>query len=247
MTAEPWCALGTPYSNPVSGLQMSQSQWPSLPTNIAVGSNPGLFVAHREFTFERPHFVQIAEIISFATPQYTGPVTIFLDSRFNSAKAHISNFRAKTLTLLLGDVMPLVQWRENDERDVAIIFKIEYDGTLSQLTYQGGGYEVPGQIWRNPVMEWSAIRLDHLKELFLALRQAVQGLTIPYVDSVGSSSDNGQGHRLGEEYRPSLTELSNSQWGYLALCYQELFPFGNCYEEFEQLSTFFEVASSTKG
>ena len=96
-------------------------------------------------------------------------------------------------------------------------------------------------------MEWSASDLDDLKELFLVLRQAVQDLQIPYVESVKSTSDNGQGYRGGEEYCPSSVHLINRKWGYLALCYQELFPYGNCYDEFQQLSTLFEVQSSTKG
>ena len=221
---------------------------PSLPTNVMVGSIPPLFAADNEFMFERPHFAQIAEIVSFATPQYTGPITIFLDSHFNITKAHISNLGATAFTLFLGQVLPLIQWRENDERNVAIIFKIESDSTLSHLTFQEGGYGgVTGQIWRNPVMEWSAIRLDDLNGLFLALRQAVQNLPIPFIESIKSTSDNGQGHRLGEEYCPDWGHLSSRQWGNLALCYQELFPYGNCYDEFERLSTLFEVQSSTKG
>jgi hypothetical protein len=196
----PWCTLGIRCSDAISSPQMTLNSWPSLPTDVAIGSTPRLSPANHEFSIERPHFAEIADIISFATPQYTGPVTIFLDSHFNVTKAHISNFRATTFNLLPGQLLPLVQWRENHQRDVAIIFKIESDRILSQLTYDWDDPDpVTGQVCGNPVLEWSANSLDDLKELFLALRQVIQDLSVPCLDSVKSTFDNGERDRLCEE------------------------------------------------
>lgn len=248
LTAEPWCTLGTGYSDAISSPKMTLKSWPSLVTDVTMCWTPRLIAANHEFWIERPHFAEIADIISFATPQYTAPVTIFVDSHINVTKAHISNFRATTFNLLPDQVLPLVQWRENYQRDVAIIFKIESDTILSQLTY---AWDAPdrgsGQICGNPVLEWSVNRLDDLKELFLALRHVIQDLSVPCLDFVKSASDNGDGHEISEEYGPISTHLIFRKWGNLALCYPELFPNGNCYDEVELLSTLFEISSSTKG
>lgn len=128
----------------------------------------------KDFANRRPSFARIAEVISSATPQFTGPVTIFLDSQFQSVKAHISRLRATGYTALPGqsNTLPVVKWRLNDETDVLAIFKVENDGSLSHLTHYGT--EMCGRALSQCFMEWLVPRIEDLKELFIAAEHCFQ-------------------------------------------------------------------------
>jgi hypothetical protein len=122
---------------------------------------------------DRPDFLTIATVIWSSTPQFTAPITNFLDMHFRSIQARITGFRATTLNLLSDQLnpWPVVEWREDGDTDVLVIFKVEDNEPCSYLMHFGMGlnYEVNGKRWRRSAVRWLVPSMDYLQELFTAL------------------------------------------------------------------------------
>jgi hypothetical protein len=176
-----------PWPTFSNNLSSTSSTWTDLSYDTPSYNTPtdplclNPFTTNQGVTYSRPDFAKIAEVVSFATPQFTGPVTIFLDSHFQSAGAHITNLHATTFNFLPSQVIPwlVVEWTENDETDVLAIFKVEYNGLLSHLRHYGtrSGCQVNGKRWQRCFLQWLVHRIEYLKELFIALQHVVELLS----------------------------------------------------------------------
>jgi hypothetical protein len=126
--------------------------------------------------YHRPDYATITDIISSAMPQFSIVIAPFLENHFQATKARITGFRARAVAYFPGQVKPwpVVEWREDQDTDVSVIFDIENLGSpCSYLMHTGVelGWHGECRRWRKSSLMWLVAEIHQLKELFVAAQQ----------------------------------------------------------------------------
>jgi len=159
--------------------------------------------------YHRPDYSTIMATISGALPQHSLLITNFLENHFQNTKARVTGLRARAVNYFPGQVKPwpVVEWREDQDTDISLIFDIEnQELPCSYLMHTGVGlgWHGEGRRWRKSSFMWFVAEVHQLKELFVAAQQ-ILGVLQSWSDTdtlnlhhENSTSRDGTQNALGE-------------------------------------------------